>query len=365
MSVRINVFDFDVHSIEIFHRGEKNMHRNVPLMAYVVGAGVIFPIQEQKAFARDFYEGKTVSIFVGSASGGSYDLYARLVANHIDRYIPGRPVVIVRNMPGAGSLTMAQHLHHGAPNDGTSVGAPLNTLPLYQILEPTKINIDVSKFNWIGSIASPTNVLATWHTSGIKTVDDAKKKETIIGSPGINTSQSMFPLLSNAVLQTKFKVISGYKGGAEVNLAMERGEVHGRGANAYLAYRFQNADWIRDEKLNFLFQMTFHRDKILPNVPTLLELTSSAEDRKIIAISTATETIGRPFFVSFGVPTERIELLRRALINVASDEFFLAEARKSQMDVAAVAGEEIQSLVEGLTRTPAETVKRFKEATEE
>jgi tripartite-type tricarboxylate transporter receptor subunit TctC len=338
------------------------MHRFDALVAYSFGAALMFSNLAPNASAREFYEGKTISIFVGSAPGGSYDLYARLVANHIHRYIPGQPAVIVRNMPGAGSLTMAHHLAQAAPSDGTAVGAPLNTLPLSQILASMKMNLDVAKFSWIGSIASPTNVLATWHTSGVKSVDDAKKKEVLIGATSVGTSQSMYPLLSNAVLQTKFRVISGYKGGADVNLAMERGEVHGRGANTYLAYRFQNAEWIRDEKLHFLFQMTFHRDKAIPNIPTLLELTPADEDKRIVSILTATETIGRAFFAPFGIPTERVELLRRALINVAIDEIFLSDARKSQLDVDAVPGEKIQSLVQELASTPAKTLERFKQA---
>jgi tripartite-type tricarboxylate transporter receptor subunit TctC len=316
----------------------------------------------QPAAAQDFYAGKTVSIVVGSAPGGSYDLYARLVARHIGKHIPGNPTLVVQNMPGANSRLMAGHLYNIAPKDGTTLGAPLNTLPLSQMLETQGAAFNAAEFNWIGAVSSPANVLVTWHTSGVKTLDEAKQKEVTVGATTAGTTQEMYPLLANNLFGTKFKVVTGYKASTEINVAMERGEVHGRGANTYLAYRFQNPDWIRDNKIHFIFQMTETRDPLMPDTPTLLEYAQTEEQKKIISLMVATETVGRPLLAPPGVPAERVALLRKALMDVVKDPEFLAEADKAKLEISPVAGEKMQELVRSLIATPKDVVEKYKAA---
>jgi tripartite-type tricarboxylate transporter receptor subunit TctC len=316
----------------------------------------------QPVAAQDFFAGKTVSILVGSAVGGSYDLYARMVAKHIGKHIPGNPTVIVRNMPGANSGLMAAHLYDGAPKDGTTLGAPLNTVPLTQLLEPDKAKFNAGEFNWIGAVSSPANVLATWHTSGIKTIEDAQKTETLIGATTSGTTQEMYPLMANNLFGTKFKVVIGYKGGAEVNIAMERGEVQGRGANTYIAYRFQNADWIRDGKLNFVFQMTDERDPMMKDVPTLLEYAKTDEQKRIISVMVTTEMIGRSLMAPPGVPADRVALLRKALEAVVKDPDFLADVEKAKLEISSIPGEKLQAMVKNLAATPPDIVEKYKQA---
>ncbi|HZS64413.1 MAG TPA: tripartite tricarboxylate transporter substrate-binding protein [Xanthobacteraceae bacterium] len=322
----------------------------------------LFAVVAQPAAAEDFYAGKTVSIIVGSAPGGSYDLYARLVAQHIGKHIPGNPKVIVQNMPGANSQLMAGYVADIAPKDGTALGAPLNTVPLNQMLQPDKTKFNAAKFNWIGAVSSPANVLVTWHTSGVKTLDAAKEKEVTIGATTAGTTQEMYPLMANNLFGTKFKVITGYKASTEINIAMERGEVQGRGANTYLSYRFQNPDWIRDKKINFIFQMTEERDPEMKDVPTLLEYAKTDEQRKIVSLMVTTESIGRSYFAPPGVPADRVALLRKALAEVVKDPAFLADAEKSKLEITPVAGEKLQKMVEELIATPPDIIAKYKEA---
>jgi tripartite-type tricarboxylate transporter receptor subunit TctC len=312
------------------------------------------------AIGADFYKDKTISIVIGSAAGGSYDAYARLVARHINRYIAGNPTIVPRNMPGAAGVQASHFIYDTAPKDGTALGAPLNTVPMTQLLEPEKATYNSAEFNWIGAVASPANVLATWYTSGVKTLDDAKSKETLIGATTPGTTMEMYPLMADNLFGAKFKVITGYIGGAEINVAMERGEVQGRGANTYVAYRFQNADWIRDKKLNFIFQMTLERDPSLADTPTLLEYAKTDEQKKIISLMATTETVGRSIMAPPKVPADRVALLRKALTDVTKDKQFMADANKAQLDINPIAGEKLQAMVADLVATSPEIVEKYK-----
>lgn len=314
------------------------------------------------ASSADFYKDKTVSIVIGSAAGGSYDAYARLLARHLARFIPGNPVIVSRNMPGAAGVQAANFIYNVAPKDGTAIGATLNTVPLTQLLEPQKAEFKSEEFHWIGGVASLASVLATWHTSGVKTLEDAQRKEVLIGATTPGTTMEMYPLLANNLLQTKFKVITGYKGGAEINIAMERGEVQGRGGNTFLAYSFQNPDWIRDKKINFIFQMTLERDPAHTDTPTLLEYAKTKEQKQIISLMASTETIGRSFMAPPRLPPATSALLRKAFDQVVEDSGFLADAKKAQLDINPISGEKLQQVVAGMTSTPPEIVEMFRDA---
>ena len=330
------------------------------LMRALAAAAAI--ILSAPAGAADFYQGKTISIVIGSAPGGSYDAYARLLARHMGRYIPGNPSIVPRNLPGAAGIQSA-HFVYEAVKDGTVLGAPLNNLVLSKLLEPDKVTFDVGSFQWLGAVASPVNVLATWSDSGVATMEDARRKPLAIGATTPGTTMEIYPLMANNLFGTKFKVVTGYVGGAEINVAMERGEVAGRGANTYLAYAFQNPDWIRDKKLNFLFQMTLERDASLPNVPTLLEMATTDEQRQVVSMMAITEVLGRFLIAPGGTPRDRIDLLRKAMADVVKDKAFLEEADKAKLEVAFIPGEKLQTLADNLLKTPLAVVQKFREAT--
>ena len=314
------------------------------------------------AQAQESYAGKTLNIIVGSATGGSYDAYARLAARHFGNHLAGNPSVVVKNMPGAAGLKAAQYLFAVAPKDGSEIGALLNNAPVTELLEPGKHGFDSARFLWIGSVASPANVLAVWHATGVKTIEDAKRKEVTIGSTTPGTTKEMFPLMANRLLGTKFKVINGYKGGAEINLAMERGEVGGHGANSWVSYQFQNAEWVREHKINNLFQVTFERDPSLADVPTLMELAQNDEQRKIILILTTGEAIGRPLAAPPGVSDARVTLLRRAFDATMKDAGFLADAGKAGLEVGPTSGEKLQTMVAEMMASPPDIVDKYKKA---
>lgn len=314
------------------------------------------------AHATSFFEGKNISLVVGSAAGGSYDLYARLISRHYGRHIPGHPNVSVRNMPGANSLSMATFLQDVANPDGLTLGAPLNTLPLTQMIAAGKVRVDAAGFNWIGTLSSLTSVLATWHTTGVRTVDDAKTRTVLIGSTTPGTTLEMYPLISNHVLGTKFQVVSGYKGGAAINFAMERGEVDGRGAFSYVALSFQHPDWVREGKLNYLFQMTSKRDPMLPNTPTLLELADEGDSKQIVSILVAIETIGRSLMSPPSTPSDRVVVLREGLMKLANDPQFLKDAERAKLEIKPTSGENLQRLVGDLVSLPAHVVKKYSDA---
>lgn len=325
-------------------------------------AGPLLALPGGAALAQDFYAGKTINITCASAPGGSYDAYARLIARHYGNAIAGKPSVVVKNLPGAGGIKAAQHTYSVVVKDGTELGAPLNTVPVTLLLEPGKFPLKAEEFVWIGSAASPANVLAVWHTTGVKTVADAKKVETTIGSTNPGTTKEMFPLLANRLLGTKFRVINGYLGGAEINLAIERGELQGHGANSWVSYQFQNSDWVRDSKIVPLFQVTFERDATLPTVPTLMELAQSDEQKKIMLILTTTEAIGRPLMAPPGIPAERAQLLRRAFDAAMTNKALLADAEKAGLEIGPTTGERLQEMVQVMMASPPDIVEKYKSA---
>jgi tripartite-type tricarboxylate transporter receptor subunit TctC len=314
------------------------------------------------AAADDFYKDKTIQIVIGSAAGGSYDAYGRLLSRHMGRLIPGNPTMVPRNMPGAAGMAVTSWIYSVAPKDGTALGAPLNTVPLMQVLEPAKVSFNVAELQWIGTVAAPANVLVTWHTTNVKSIADAQKKEILIGATTPGTTMEMYPLMANHLFGTKFKVITGYKGGAEINVAMERGEVQGRGSNSYMSYLFQNPDWITDKQINVIFQMTLKRDPLLPDVPALIELAKTDEQRQIVSLLATTESVGRPVMAPPGTPADRVAILRKALSDSVKDPGFLQDAKKARLEVQPIGGEDMQAMIAALVATKPDVVEKYKEA---
>jgi len=319
-------------------------------------------LQSSPAHSEDFYAGKTVSVLIGSRAGGSYDAYARLMSRHMGNHLPGRPTLVPKNMPGAAGTKVANHLYSLAPKDGTVLGATLNSIPITALLRPKRAKYKVAEFNWIGTAASPANVLAVWHTAGVRSLEDAKKKELIIGATTAGTTMEMYPLMANRLFGTRFKVVLGYRGGKGVNLAMEQGEVQGRGSNSWLSYQFQNPDWIRDRKIIPLFQMTLERAPALKDVPTLVEYAKTDEQRQVVSLLATTETIGRSMMAPPGIPADRVALLRGAYAAALKDEKLVAEARKAKLALEPIPGEKLQALVESLGRVSDDVVAKIKAA---
>lgn len=334
--------------------------RFAAVMTVVAGCAVpasIVPALAQKS-VEEFYKGKNVDLIIGYSPGGGYDLYARLVGQFLGKHIPGEPTIIPRNLPGAGSRIAANWIYEVAPKDGTVLATADQSLSIAQAMGDKGFTIDTSKLIYIGNPNADNNTTVTWHTSPVKTIEDAMKTEVPMGATGGSTS-SQYPKAMNAVLGTKFKVIVGYPGGNDINLAMERGEVGGRGSNAWASWKSTKADWIKDKKINVLVQIGLTKAPDLPNVPLLVDLAKNNDDRALLKLLSAPTTIGRPIFTSPGVPEERVKALRAAFDATMKDPNFLAAAEKAKMDINPVSGADLQKIVAEIVATPKPVAERL------
>ncbi len=332
--------------------------RRVALLLSALLAGLPAPAAAQQS-VEDFYRGRKIDLIIGYSPGGTYDLYARLVARHLGHHIPGRPLIVPRNMPGAGSRTAATWVYSLAPRDGTVLATADQSLALQQAAGDTRLQFDTAKFIYIGNPNVENNTTVTWHTSGVKTIEDAKRREVTMGATGGSTS-SQYPKAMNALLGTKFKIILGYPGGNDINLAMERGEVEGRGSNSWASWKATRPHWIAEKKINILVQIGFKKAPDLPDVPLLMDLGANQDDRALLRILSSSTQIGRPIFTSPGVPPERVAALRKAFDAMVRDPAFLAEARQLNVEIEPVSGEDMQKLVAEIIAIPREQKERLK-----
>ncbi|HEY7300129.1 MAG TPA: tripartite tricarboxylate transporter substrate-binding protein [Xanthobacteraceae bacterium] len=315
-----------------------------------------------EARAQNFYEGKTITVVTSTGIGGTYDLLARAVARHMPRYVPGKPTMIVQNMPGAGNVLATNYMYNVAPKDGTAMAVIHAAMPLHQVLDGRGVRYDASRFNWLGSPGPENEVVLVWHTAGIKTVADAKQKEVVLGATGEGSGIFILPMAMNHVLGTKFKVVIGYKSSEDVNLAMERGEVQARafGIDSILA---QHSDWLRKKQIDIIVQAGVKRDKFLPDVPLLTELTGSEEDREIMALVSSTAGLGHPYLVPPGTPPERTAVLRRAFMETLRDKAFVDEVTRLGLRIDPMDADEVTKIVGDTISNPPAVVAKAKRAT--
>lgn len=304
-----------------------------------------------------FYEGRTLTIVVSYAPGGGYDFYSRLLSRHLGNHIPGKPSVIVQNMPGAAGIVATNHVYAAAPKDGTVIAAVDQNIPMFQLLGGEGVRFDVAKFNWLGNIASANGLVMAWHDSGIKTLDDAKAKAVPIGTTGANDDAYVYAKVLNATLGTKFTIVSGYNGTSAVNMAIERGEVSAMGRATYFGFLAQKPDWLRDRKVTLLVQLGFARQPELPDVPLLIDLMPDDEARQIAALVTLPTAIGYSHWLAPEAPADRVQILRAAYDATVKDPAFLADAEKQNLQVRPKTSTEIEALISRATATP-EAIRR-------
>src|SRR6266568_2486866 len=309
--------------------------------AILLGAGAgALPAQAQSI--AEFYRGKTVNVLIGVGVGGEYDLQARLVARHIGKHIPGNPLVVPQNMTGAGGIKMANYLFtQAAGGQG--------------------VQFDSVKFLWLGSMAAVVETMAVWHTAGVKTVEDLRRKEIIAGASGRGAITYIYPSMLNEYLGTKFKLVTGYEGGNQINLAMERGEVQARN-NTWSSWKATKPIWIRDKLITIVAQAGPRAPDI--DAPSVEELAKTPDERKLIELVTSGTHLGRPMATTPDVPADRLAALRAAYRATMTDPEFLADATKAGFEVAPVHGEEMQKIVERIMSTPKELAARAKHLVE-
>lgn len=315
------------------------------------------------ACAEEFYAGKSITISTHTGPGGGYDTLLRLIARHMGRHIPGSPAFIATNMPGAGGLTAFNHAARLAPQDGTFLTLVGQGLVVHEPTGQPGLQASLGAMNWIGNASQSPNVTVVWHTSPVKTIDDARKREVLVGSTGAGAPDAQMPRVYNALLGTRFKVVTGYTGGAQINLAMERGEVDGRGTNTWPSYKATFPDAVRENKLVPLIQIGLKRDPDLPDVPLLTDLVAGDAQREAVArFLSLTTAISRPLAAPPNVPTERVEVLRRAFDATMRDESFLAEADRLKIDIDPMTGEDTEAAIRQVLATPHDVIARTQEA---
>jgi tripartite-type tricarboxylate transporter receptor subunit TctC len=321
--------------------------------AVVFAAVVALAAPAHAQTAEEFYRGKTVTILVGFTSGGGYDLYARLLGRHIGRYIPGKPAVVVQNMPGAGSMKATQYVYGVAAKDGLT----LATVSRGMVTEPllNAANFDPTRLNWLGTITSETSVCATWKTSAVKTWDDMFKREFSLGGSAIGADPDTFALILRNVFGAKVKLVTGYPGGNDINLAMERQEVDGRCGWSWTSLKSQK-QWV--PQINLLVQFNLEKNADLPDVPMALERAASDEQRQVLRLLIAGQYVGRPFFTSPDIPADRKAALRTAFDATMKDVEFLADAAKLDLEISPIPAGPIDAFLADLYRTPKDVVAK-------
>jgi len=307
-----------------------------------------------------FYEGKTIRIIVALGTGGDYDNYARIAARHLGKYIPGSPTIVVQNMPGAGGLLAANHLANVAPKDGTVIGALHANTTLAQVTGAPNVEYDVRKLNWIGRTSSGgLNVHHTFAKSGVKSFDDLLKREVVVGGGGPTSDSIVIPTAVNELMGTKLKILGGYSGTAETTLALERGEIDMAMQN-WEFLRRNNADWIKEKKINMIVQYATSRHPELPDVPAIMELAKTEEQKQVWTLFLMSGGIGYSLTFPQDVPADRVAILRKAFIEMAKDPELKAEAAKMNLPIEALSGEALEQQIQSVFKLEPAAIGKAK-----
>jgi tripartite-type tricarboxylate transporter receptor subunit TctC len=313
---------------------------------------------------ENFYKGRQIRFIIGSNTGGAYDLYGRLLAAHLGHHIPGNPTIVPSNMPGGSGIQSANYLSEIAPKDGSVLGLFNQSMGQRQVLEPASVHFDGRTFNWLGAMTTTTNVFIVWHASGVRTLEDAKTKDVIMGALSSDGGNSIYPMLLNRFLGTRFKVVLGYKGGNTIQLAMERGEVDGRAAVVWSGLKAGWPQWIAEKKINILMQVGLRREPDLPNVPLFIDLAKTPLQEAIFRFVSSDSAMGFPTVAPPGVPAERVVALQKAFDATLRDPALLAEAETRGLTIRPIAGTEVRKIIDSLLATPQDVIAAVKHSAE-
>jgi tripartite-type tricarboxylate transporter receptor subunit TctC len=310
--------------------------------------------------AEPFYRGKTISLIAPADPGGSYDMNLRIISRHIGKWIPGRPHVIVQNMLGAGGLRAINYLYERAPQDGTVIGMPVQENVIADVIGTSDVRYKVTDFNWIGRLTSGVDAIVVWHGLGVRSVADAKKTEIVLGATGPASGTMLYPQVMNALLGTRFKVISGYKH-TDTLLAVERGETHGA-YSSLTTIRSIQPRWLPEQKVHAIVMIASDRVAGFDAVPTLAELADNPADKQVLTIFSSASTVGRAIATTPNVPAERVGLLRNAFTDMLKDPDFLADFAKSKTDLEPLTGAALQAFIVDTRNVSPEVLARARNA---
>jgi len=333
-----------------------------PLVACLLGLCAIALTERARADAvSDFYRGKTVTIIVGYSAGGGYDIYARALARHMGKHLPGNPSFIVQNTTGAGSLNAANHIYNVSAKDGTVFGTFARGLAIEPLIGTAKVQFDATKFTWLGSGTNEISLCATWHTSPIKTWADALKTGFTVGGEGAGSDPDTYAALIRNIFGVKLRLVTGYHGTSDIILAIERGEIDGRCGWSWSSIKSTRAAWIMEKKLNYIAHNSEQKAEELPHVPAIADFATNRQ-KQVIRLVSSRQVMGRPFAAPPGVPEVRKQALRKAFDDTLKDPAFLEEAGKLKLEVNPVTGSEVDKLIAELYRTPKDIVEEARKA---
>ena len=315
--------------------------------------------------ADEYYRGKEVRILVGYATGGGYDTYARAVAQVLGRHLPGNPTVIVQNMPGADGLAVANHMAKRAARDGTVIALTnrgLAVAPILGLVEQSSVQYDPKQFNWLANLNADVSVFIFRSDLGVRTLDDLRHREVIVGATGLTSNNAVYPYVANNLFGTRLKVVTGYPGTSHLTLALERGEINGIGGLAWASLQVQRPDWIQERKIVPVLQLGMTRIPELKDVPFILDLARNDGERRALELVLAPESMGRPFFAPPETPAAAVALMRNAFAATTADPDFKAAVIRARLDVTFTDGAAIQDLVTRLNSTSDEVVQLARRA---
>jgi tripartite-type tricarboxylate transporter receptor subunit TctC len=310
----------------------------------------------------EFYSRTPIRMVISADPGGSYDSDSRLVARHLGAHIPGNPKIVPENMPGASGRIAASYLYNVAPRDGSVISVLQQSVPMAQAVGEKGVQYDAGRLNWIGSPVRPDEVLVVWYTTGIHTIDEVKTRRVVLGATSPTGMNYVYPKLANEILGAKFKIVTGYAGATHINLALERGEVEGRGSNPWAEWKTERPEWVKDHKIIPLIQMALVKHPDLPDVPLLMDLAPNADARSVFELLSITGAMGRPLLTAPGVPPERVAALRKAFDEMVQDPDFLADAAGMRREIWPIKGEELQSLARKALDAPRSAIELLKTA---
>ena len=345
------------------HSTQMNVCQRGMLFAGSLASGLCLASVSARADAvSDFYTGKSITIIVGADTGGGYDAQGRLMSRHIGRFLPGNPAVIVQNLPGAGSLTAANQIYNVSPKDGTTMGLLQRGVFSAKFTNPQGVRFDLSKFNWVGNLSSETAVVIAWSATPFLKIEDVMQQEMLVGGTGPHIDTETTPRMLNALLGTKFKIISGYKGTTEAVLAMERGEVQGMGDWSWSNVKTRKPDFLRDKKIRVLLQVATEKMPDLQDVPLAMDYVKNPADREVMELFLAQKSAARPVVAPPGIPADRIAAIRAGFDKMIEDAEFLKDAQSAKLEIDPAPAASIEKVIKIFAATSEETGKRLKDA---
>jgi len=304
-----------------------------------------------------FFKGRQITFLIGAGAGGGYDAYYRTFARHVVHHIPGEPTIVPKNMPAASGLAAANTLYTAAERDGATIGAFPNNIPMDPLFGNPGARYDPRKLNWLGSIGKLENVCATWITSPVKTIAQAREREVVVAAAAATSNSAIMPKVLNALLGTRFKPIMGYDPGSGMTLALESGETEGVCGLSWSTIKAARPHWIKDNKLNVIVQLGLAKLPELPDVPAALDLVTDPVKKQVLGLILVRQELGRPLAAPPGVPADRLEILRGAFDATMKDPQFLAEAAKLELEIEPLSAPEIDKLLADAFATPKAIVQ--------